>query len=928
MRRSSIFIEPSRRYMHACSCRRVAAVFGGDDAHDSTAAPAPPSPAPSAAASTRRTATRTQQSTVMRSLQSLFAGLPAPTAATSTRMQQLSQSPSEAAAVPVPVAAAGASASSIASAMSFAPAIAPAEAASAAQAAITYITPQFLVYVRSAASDAEQEAITPQSLLRRAFDAGLRWSVDHGITDRHIKVVTSSETGLDFSALAGFECHTAFYLTFPRHETRSTARIKMLQMGLVGTRSYLAQTMEETLGWRMMRYPAQLLIKGVPLAGANSAKPQRSINAHGLPAGLPFMGGGSHDRKLDPRTLLSMARAAGLPGWAELDESFFEDHKLQSIGGGNLATRNNQRFDYAIRVPPIAKYMDAVAAIAASAGKVRSVLGCSVLTGIADRIEGDVPMTFVEGGVPVVPVLPSSRGAAPAPRSMDATVDVSSQPSAPAAPATAAPVAKPTLASTLAAINASLSKPPSSAALRSAEELKEPDAPPVDEEPVADEEFVVPPPAFEEPAASPVPAAEEPVVPRPAPVTGATDPAPFGDSSAPSNDSSSSSSATDAPLPTPLPFGTRVYFYFINDRGQIFVEGRAADAGRSGRGNELKHARTIHVLLSNLRKSRELLTTEPRLADKLEKPRSIPVGCSLWGLSQQPAPDRATGTLPLSLFPLEYPWVSVCMGELNFIRARVTPVVFHSLRLDPKQRWAFRVHSSAGGSSAAAAERASMDSFLLSYATNRSWPFQPDKLVIDSQGLLFHPAPALPSGPACDDASLSALGLSPSAIAALSSNPNPYDLGLVESSLALELDIQELAWTEEEHERVRQIEEETRRLTIEAHEEYQRLMHRDPASINKLPDAWIADWIEAHRRGGGGDGDDLEGGVATTARMPTMPSEFVLVWQHRTFRVARLQEPVMGGTRVEEAALRANAATADATPTTAPSTGAHRRSAR
>ena len=837
--------------------------------------------------------------------------MPAP--ATTTRQTTMTPIENAVAESAAASAASTASAPSIASAPSFAPPLAASESASAAQAAITYITPQFIVYVRSSPDDAAGAQATPESLLRRAFDAGLRWADEHGITARHIKVITSAEARTDFSALAGFECQTAFYLTFPRHETRSAVRVKMLQMGLVGSRSHLARTMEEVLGWRMLRYPAQLLIKGAPVV---TAPKKRSANPS---LGLPFMGmgGGSGERKLEPRALLSMARAAGLPGWAELDETFFEEHKPQSIGGASLSTRSHARFDYAIRVPPIAKYMSAVAAIAASAPRVHSSMGWSVHTGIADRIEGDVPMIFVEG-VPAVPVLPSSRG--PAPRSIDTATEGSSHPSAPA-------VVKPTLASALAAINATLHKMPSAAPMTPVK--PSPSVTPeaeaviaafmkdaaVEEAPASTASTAesraasssvpetaltsAPETASSNSAVPADPAGPSPsIVPR---IDPAVPPPPSPPASSPASNIPTSDPG-DAPLPPPahVPYGSRVYFYSINDRGQLLVDGdRAATDDDMARrsGSILKSPAAIRNLLGNLRKSRELLLTEPRLQTKLNDPVPIPKGCTLWSLTPaaaMDAPDASAATLPLSLCPLRYPWVSVCMGELNFIRAKVTPIVFHTLQVEVKHRRVpMRDESSGVASYRGRSSPASGDRYVLGYGSalpgrSFSFPFQPEKLVIDSTGMLFHPAPPLDSGPTVDGADLRALNLSPDAASARSYNPNPYDLGLLESSLALELDIQEMPLTDQESELVHQFELETRQLTIEAQEEYQRTLARAPRTITKLPDAWIQDWVFEHRR----VGVDRDRAREGRPRMHSLPSEFVLAWQRKIYRVARLDDMV------------------------------------
>ena len=864
------------RRVHSRAPVRVAAVFGGEDAF---ASPSAAAAAPSASGGAERSR-----------LSSLFAGLPLPmpsgagaarqgltmppappqrrlplshpppleaslpAAALAAAQAQANQAaaahPGAATAAatagslapPAPAAAVASAASGVVSpTLSSAAAVQSSRAAAAAttaQVAITYITPRFLVFMR--ARSAEERAIaaqngeevdgevTAQSVLRQATRHGLDWTDGHGIAARHVMVVSSSSSSsgaIDLSALAGFPCTHAFYLTFPRHETRSIARMRFLEHAVAGSGAAAERKLDE-LGWRMVRYPTQLLLGGVPAAPAHR-QGKGPVGGRGGAAGGPFSSPAASG-KLEPRALLSMARSAGLPGWDVLDESFFEPHKPAGSRGLFGMVRVRTRFDYTVKVPPLPRYLNAVAAIAASSARVEEQLGWLIRPGTVGE-EDDAPVAgappAAADGVPLVPVIPFNPKLHSAPAQSS-----SAQSATPAATAAAA-------SSTNAAAAAEHATD-----MPAFVEVKSPPLPP--------------------PVADPSPSPASPSASRPAGERG-----------------------PKAPRFYFYRMDERGRVWLDEEQrahqsAPALLGGLRTPSGTAG--SVLRDVKALNMLLRNLRPSAALIASDPLLRPFMRSKQSVPIppgsvlapAAAAAAAAAGAAPD-AVPSLPLSSIPAAYPWASVCAGEFNFLRCEVVPVVFHALQQRAK-RTAPPAATAAGAAVPAAPAQPVMEHVLV-YGGDCTHPFNPAALFVDTTGRLFHPAPVSADDSATAAAAAPASPSSSSSPSGLVA-PSASSLGLLDSRLALDLSLSEAQFTRGEIDFCIRQQEETRRLTIALQEEFQRRREAGDAEVQGArPDVWIGAGVRLGLQRAG-----LSRGL----------SRFVCHWLGKTHRIGIVDEEV------------------------------------
>lgn len=279
---------------------------------------------------------------------------------------------------------------------------------------------------------------------------------------------------------------------------------------------------------------------------------------------------------------------------------------------------------------------------------------------------------------------------------------------------------------------------------------------------------------------------------------------------------------------------SRFYFYHIDEHGSVFLED---DTTKTTAVQPLRDARTLNVLYAQMRAAQTTVQERARTdANLAALPVAIPLASCL---ADEAARSQVFGTLPLARIPATYPFLSPCAGEWNFIRCAVVPHVFRSLAVDPRPN----------------------APWLLTYAGNLTHTFQPDQLVVDSTGRLFHPMPTplkLPTPNAAADVTDDAPAATP-------------ELGLITSAVAQELVLREEEFTREEVEYAIQQQEETRRLTIEVHEEFLRRMESSPSVLGRTTaDAWIRSRVQQQMAQLG---------------LERVRSKYVIVWQGQAHRI-------------------------------------------
>lgn len=124
----------------------------------------------------------------------------------------------------------------------------------------------------------------------------------------------------------------------------------------------------------------------------------------------------------------------------------------------------------------------------------------------------------------------------------------------------------------------------------------------------------------------------------------------------------------------------RVYFYEIDDSGRVYLEG-------------VKH-RNMTTCMSDVKFLNQLF-------QRLQLTKT-------WAEKKK---------LPANVSADKYPFLSTCMGELNFIKVETTPIVFRE------------IFSHEG-----------VD--MLRYGVSSTVRFRPDEITVNAAGKMFHPAPA------------------------------------------------------------------------------------------------------------------------------------------------------------------------------------------
>ena len=138
---------------------------------------------------------------------------------------------------------------------------------------------------------------------------------------------------------------------------------------------------------------------------------------------------------------------------------------------------------------------------------------------------------------------------------------------------------------------------------------------------------------------------------------------------------------------------TREYFYHVDDHGQVFL----AETEPKNIATSLKDKKVVDFFTRHVRPNETGVHTR------------------------------------------DYPWVSMCMGEHNFVSAAATPIVFQELRTVAQHRAARRSRRSRDADADADGDEKNA---LLVYGSRLVLPFQPDALRWDeSSGRLFHPVP-------------------------------------------------------------------------------------------------------------------------------------------------------------------------------------------
>ena len=133
-----------------------------------------------------------------------------------------------------------------------------------------------------------------------------------------------------------------------------------------------------------------------------------------------------------------------------------------------------------------------------------------------------------------------------------------------------------------------------------------------------------------------------------------------------------------SPPPTAAAAATREYFHYLNDHGNLYHLYDVPDFLRGNVPSGPAHIREAKLL---------------RMFHHLLKPNQ-------------------TGTHP------DFPWLSLCRGERNFLKASDRPVVFTEI-----------THNNAEGTAQ-----------LLYGGDTLSLPFEPGRLVVCSEGRIYHPS--------------------------------------------------------------------------------------------------------------------------------------------------------------------------------------------
>ena len=309
-------------------------------------------------------------------------------------------------------------------------------------------------------------------------------------------------------------------------------------------------------------------------------------------------------------------------------------------------------------------------------------------------------------------------------------------------------------------------------------------------------------------------------------VTGAvpSHPSPLTNNIPAPSSSSRSSVSTRAPSQPP----SRFYFYLIDENGRLLIEDETSATSKHGLG--LRDRRTLNVLYSQMRVANEAMQQAP-LGEHLTAPVVVPPGAQVAGL----APNSSDRTLPLSQLASSYPFLSLCAGEVNFFRCDIVPIVFRALVAERARR--------------NDAPSSSSPTSMLRYAGDLLFPFDPRRLAVDSSGRLFHPAPQI--------------GTSTSSA-----------LGLISSHLAQELVLHETPFTTEEMAYTNQQQEETRRLTVEVHEDFQRRLQSSPSQFaGTTPNQWIHARVQEQ---------------LTQLGLGLQYSNYVIEWQGQVYRIRNL----------------------------------------
>lgn len=293
-----------------------------------------------------------------------------------------------------------------------------------------------------------------------------------------------------------------------------------------------------------------------------------------------------------------------------------------------------------------------------------------------------------------------------------------------------------------------------------------------------------------------------------------------------------------AVTPTPPPAATKVpsrfYFYLVDESGRLQIEDEVVNSRSLG----LRDRRALNLMYSQLRVSSEATNLQAHLELNVPVPNASPLA----PIAQGP---HATikGQLPMSTIIHTYPFVSLCAGELNFLRCALVPIVFKALIADTSSRAHANGHS-----------------HLLQYGGDLTHPFDPRQLSVDPVGRLFHPSPMIGT----------------------SQNAN---LGLLSSHLTQELAIHEARFTRDEIDASIRQQEETRRLTIENHEEYQRRLETAPRELaGCTSDRWIRERVQAQ---------------LTQMGLHLQLSRYVIEWQGKTYRIRSIDDVALKATNTK-----------------------------
>jgi hypothetical protein len=324
----------------------------------------------------------------------------------------------------------------------------------------------------------------------------------------------------------------------------------------------------------------------------------------------------------------------------------------------------------------------------------------------------------------------------------------------------------------------------------------------------------------------------------------------------------------------------RVYFYRMDEHGRVVLDEASSSPSSSPSSSAglllgLRDTRTLNIIMKNLRTSAGLLASEQRLRDRLDMPVPVAAGSALTAATA--ASSSLPATVPLSAVPAAYPYVSLCAGELNFLRCDVLPVVFHTL-LPP---------TAASGRSSSS----SSSDHQLVYGGDCTMPFNPASLCVDNFGRLFHAFPLLEPAttsstavassssttPTLPSAAVTATGADPSSPAAVTAAaPLPLidlGLGLVSSHLALELELREVPFSRAEMDYCVRVQEDARRMAIELTQQAQATTSSG-SSANEAIERFVTTGLQA--------------ALARGTLRRTL-SRFVCVWKGRSHRIALIE---------------------------------------